>query len=105
MRELTENEKSRVKDVIQMEIGNKYSIGSAKLDGDKLRFVVTGGSDSGVDAIQALQSAGLNTRVKFDPRRAPDNGVEGAEGARRQECWIKLIDPAAPLFKADPLPA
>lgn len=105
MRELTDEEKTRIKNVVQAEIANQYSIGSAKVDGANLTFVVTGGVESGLDAIEALKKAGLNTRGTFDANRAPDNGVTGADGARRQEVWIRLIDPDGPLFKADAEPA
>jgi len=110
MRELTEAEATKIEGIVGMKIGNQMRKGTVKRDGKNLTFGVSGGMASGVDAIQALQEAGVNTRTKMIEGEAPDNAVRGTAKGKFAECWIELrdadgpvfIDPSAPAEKPEP---
>ena len=99
MQQLNDADRRKIFEIVRMKIGNQIELESITRKGADIRFTVTGGGgDSGLDAVQALQEAGINTRSEFIPGEPADNGVTATEKGDRAEVWIELRDPDGPTF-------
>lgn len=101
MRNLTKEELAKVKKIITDAVGKKYDPTSVRIGevkgGPALLFNVVCGVRGGLRAIDALRDEGFNMDdYDWDTK---DNGVNGANGADFQSCWVRIQDIDKDLFK------
>ena len=98
MQQLNDADRRKIYEIVRMKIGNQIKLESITREGADVRFTVTGGHDSGLDAVRALQEAGLNTRSEFIPGEDADNAVTATDKGDTADVWIELRDPTGPTF-------